>query len=169
MGVQALLSGAPARATPPSLSGIQPGGVRARVPRSGRSVARRLRLVAALGPISAPGSAELLPLDHSVPTEGYSSIPSALDALARGEMVVVVDDEDRENEGDLVLAADKATPEALAFMIRHTSGVVCVALEEERLNVLGLPQMVESKVSPALCTWRCTFSPQPRPAHLAPI
>jgi len=97
------------------------------------------------------------PKDHSVPTEGYSSIPSALEAIGRGELVVVMDDEDRENEGDLVMAAEKCTPETLAFMIRHTSGVVCAALEEERLNALGLPQMVDSKVSPAfrpLHFWR---------------
>ena len=87
----------------------------------------------------------LLPLDHSVPTAGFASVPSALAAIANGELVIVMDDEDRENEGDLICAADKCSTETLAFMVRYTSGVVCVAMEEERLNALGLPQMVESK------------------------
>jgi 3,4-dihydroxy 2-butanone 4-phosphate synthase/GTP cyclohydrolase II len=70
-------------------------------------------------------------------------IEDALAAMARGAMVVVVDDEDRENEGDLILAAEHATPEAIAFMVRHTSGVLCVGLPGERLDALALPLMVE--------------------------
>jgi 3,4-dihydroxy-2-butanone 4-phosphate synthase len=57
-------------------------------------------------------------------------------------MVIVVDDENRENEGDLIMAAEAATPEALAFIIRYTSGVVCVSLEGGRLDDLELPPMV---------------------------
>jgi 3,4-dihydroxy 2-butanone 4-phosphate synthase/GTP cyclohydrolase II len=57
-------------------------------------------------------------------------------------MVVIMDDEDRENEGDLIMAAEHATPEAVAFMIRHTSGIICVPMEEEQLARLDLPQMV---------------------------
>jgi 3,4-dihydroxy 2-butanone 4-phosphate synthase/GTP cyclohydrolase II len=57
-------------------------------------------------------------------------------------MVVVMDDEDRENEGDLIMAAERATSETVAFMIRHTSGIICVPMEEERLSRLDLPQMV---------------------------
>lgn len=70
------------------------------------------------------------------------SIESALTALAAGEMVVVLDDKGRENEGDLIIAADHATPEALAFIVRHTTGIVCVALEGERADALGLDPMV---------------------------
>ncbi|ACB33127.1 3,4-dihydroxy-2-butanone 4-phosphate synthase [Leptothrix cholodnii SP-6] len=70
-------------------------------------------------------------------------IEDALAALARGEMVVVVDDEDRENEGDLILAAEHATPASIAFMVRHTSGMLCVGLPGERLDHLELPLMVE--------------------------
>lgn len=70
------------------------------------------------------------------------SIDEALLAMARGSMVVVVDDEDRENEGDIILAAEFATPEAIAFMVRHTSGVLCVGLPAERLAQLSLPLMV---------------------------
>jgi 3,4-dihydroxy 2-butanone 4-phosphate synthase/GTP cyclohydrolase II len=72
----------------------------------------------------------------------FAKIEAAIQAIARGEAVVVVDDESRENEGDLVFAADKATPELLAFMVRHTSGVVCVSLTGERLAQLHLPLMV---------------------------
>jgi 3,4-dihydroxy 2-butanone 4-phosphate synthase/GTP cyclohydrolase II len=70
-------------------------------------------------------------------------IEDALAALARGEMVVVVDDENRENEGDLILAAELATPASIAFMVRHTSGMLCVGLPGERLDHLDLPLMVE--------------------------
>jgi len=70
------------------------------------------------------------------------TIEDALIALKNGQFVIVVDDEDRENEGDLILAAEKATPEALTFMVRHTSGLICVPMLEERLNELDLPQMV---------------------------
>lgn len=71
----------------------------------------------------------------------FAPIEPALKTIAQGGFVVVVDDENRENEGDLILAADCATPEALAFMVRHTSGVVCAALTGERLDALDLPQM----------------------------
>ena len=68
-------------------------------------------------------------------------VPAAIDAIRRGEAVVVVDDEDRENEGDLIFAAQRATPELTAFMIRHTSGYICVALTGPDLDRLGLPPM----------------------------
>lgn len=69
-------------------------------------------------------------------------IEVALSALAAGSLVVVVDDEDRENEGDIILAAEKATADAIAFMVRHTSGVLCAALPGARLEALALPLMV---------------------------
>ena len=75
---------------------------------------------------------------HSV----FDSIDSALLAIAAGGIVVVADDEDRENEGDLIMAADAATPEAIAFFVRHTSGVVCAALPGDRCDALDLPLMV---------------------------
>ena len=71
-----------------------------------------------------------------------STIEQAIEAIARGEMVVVVDDPGRENEGDLVMAAAKVTPQAVAFMVRHTSGVICAALPAARLQALQLPLMV---------------------------
>lgn len=79
-----------------------------------------------------PGSASGVRLDP---------IPAALAAIARGEAVVVVDDEDRENEGDLIFAAQKATPELTGFMIRFTSGYICVSLPGPALDRLGLPPM----------------------------
>ena len=76
-----------------------------------------------------------------------SSIETAIDAVRRGGMVILVDDEDRENEGDLVLAADKVTPEAINFMAMHGRGLICLSLTEERLNQLQLPMMVEQNSS----------------------
>ncbi len=73
----------------------------------------------------------------------FDRIEDALLAMARGSMVVVVDDEGRENEGDIILAAEHATAEAVAFMVRHTSGMLCVALLGEDLDRLELPLMVE--------------------------
>ncbi|MBS0365307.1 MAG: 3,4-dihydroxy-2-butanone-4-phosphate synthase [Proteobacteria bacterium] len=70
------------------------------------------------------------------------SVDDILAELRAGRMVVIVDDEDRENEGDLIMAAEHATPEAVAFMIRHTSGIICVSMEEAQLQQLDLPQMV---------------------------
>jgi 3,4-dihydroxy 2-butanone 4-phosphate synthase/GTP cyclohydrolase II len=72
----------------------------------------------------------------------FTKIEQAIAAVAKGELVVVVDDADRENEGDLIMAAEKMTPEAMGFMIRHTSGVICMPVEGTRLDELRLPLMV---------------------------
>ena len=74
---------------------------------------------------------------------------NAVAAIARGEIVIVVDDADRENEGDLIMAAEKMTPEAMAFMIRHTSGVICMPVEGQRLDELRLPLMVADNTESA--------------------
>lgn len=71
-----------------------------------------------------------------------SSIENAIATLARGGMIVVVDDEDRENEGDVIIASEAVTPEAIAFMMKHARGLVCVAMEGERLDALDIPLMV---------------------------
>jgi 3,4-dihydroxy 2-butanone 4-phosphate synthase/GTP cyclohydrolase II len=71
-----------------------------------------------------------------------ASIEDAVAAIGRGEIVVVIDDEDRENEGDLIMAAEYATPEKIAFFVRHTSGVICMPLTAERCDELDLPLMV---------------------------
>jgi 3,4-dihydroxy 2-butanone 4-phosphate synthase/GTP cyclohydrolase II len=72
----------------------------------------------------------------------FASIPDAVAAIARGEIIVVVDDEDRENEGDLIMAAEAATPETITFFVRHTSGVICAPLTGDRLDELDIPLMV---------------------------
>jgi 3,4-dihydroxy 2-butanone 4-phosphate synthase / GTP cyclohydrolase II len=72
----------------------------------------------------------------------FAPIEDAVAAVARGEFVAVVDDAERENEGDLIMAAEKVTPEAIAFMVRHTSGVICAPLLGPRLDELRIPLMV---------------------------
>ena len=76
-----------------------------------------------------------------------SPIPAALEDLRQGKMIVVVDDEDRENEGDLVIAAEHMTTEKMAFFIRHTGGVVCLALTHAIADQLDLPPMVMKNTS----------------------
>ena len=72
----------------------------------------------------------------------FGSVEDAIDAIGRGEIVIVVDDEDRENEGDLIMAAEFATPESIAFFIRHTSGFICTAITSDRARSLDLDPMV---------------------------
>jgi 3,4-dihydroxy 2-butanone 4-phosphate synthase/GTP cyclohydrolase II len=82
--------------------------------------------------------------NDSTSTDGvFAPIDEVIAAIARGEMVVMVDDEDRENEGDLIMAAQHVTAEKLAFIIRHTSGVVVAPLTGERCDDLRLPMMVD--------------------------
>jgi 3,4-dihydroxy-2-butanone 4-phosphate synthase len=78
----------------------------------------------------------------------FVKVEAALAALRRGQFVVVADDTDRENEGDLIIAAESLTTEKLAFMLRHTSGVVCVAITSQRANELRLPLMVAENNEP---------------------
>ena len=80
----------------------------------------------------------------SAGSAGLNSVEEIVADLKAGRMVLIMDDEDRENEGDLIMAAELATPEAVAFMIRYTSGIICVPMEEDRLTRLDLPQMVAS-------------------------
>jgi 3,4-dihydroxy 2-butanone 4-phosphate synthase/GTP cyclohydrolase II len=72
----------------------------------------------------------------------FARVEDLVDAVARGEMVIVVDDADRENEGDLIIAADQATPAKIGFMIRHSSGILTVPMMGERLDQLDVPMMV---------------------------
>ncbi|MBN2057669.1 MAG: bifunctional 3,4-dihydroxy-2-butanone-4-phosphate synthase/GTP cyclohydrolase II [Candidatus Saganbacteria bacterium] len=78
----------------------------------------------------------------------FNIIEEAIEAIANGKMVIVVDDKDRENEGDLIMAAEKVTPEAVNFMISKGRGLVCVPMTAERLNQLDLPQMVDRNSEP---------------------
>jgi 3,4-dihydroxy 2-butanone 4-phosphate synthase / GTP cyclohydrolase II len=77
----------------------------------------------------------------------FSPIEEAVDAIRAGRMVIVVDDEDRENEGDLTVAADKVTPDAINFMARHGRGLICMPLTAERLDQLEIPLMVNQNTT----------------------
>jgi len=74
----------------------------------------------------------------------FNTIDEAIEAIKNGEMVIVVDDEDRENEGDLVMAAEKATPESVNFMATYGRGLICLPMTQTRLNQLGIDQMVDN-------------------------
>ena len=75
-------------------------------------------------------------------TTATARVTAALDAIRNGQMVIMVDDEDRENEGDLVLAAEKVTPEAINFMATHARGLICLAMDGSLIDRLELPMMV---------------------------
>ncbi|KAG6491806.1 probable bifunctional riboflavin biosynthesis protein RIBA 2, chloroplastic [Zingiber officinale] len=83
--------------------------------------------------------------DLDSPTEGFSSISEAIEDIRQGKFVIVVDDEDRENEGDLIMAASLVTPASMAFIVKHGTGIVCVSMKEEDLERLDLPLMVSNK------------------------
>lgn len=72
----------------------------------------------------------------------HSTLEEALTAMRNGGFVIVADDKNRENEGDLIMAAEKVTPASIAFMVRYTSGVICMPMTGERLDELNIPQMV---------------------------
>lgn len=80
----------------------------------------------------------------------FNTIPELIEELKKGKMVILVDDEDRENEGDLVLAADYVTPAAINFMAKEARGLVCLSLTAQQVERLGLPPMVpeEKNLSP---------------------
>ena len=82
-----------------------------------------------------------------MPALSFASVESAIEDIRSGRMVVVVDDEDRENEGDLTMAADKITPEAVNFMAKYARGLICIAMTAERLDHLRLPQMTHHNTS----------------------
>jgi 3,4-dihydroxy 2-butanone 4-phosphate synthase/GTP cyclohydrolase II len=79
---------------------------------------------------------------------GFATIEEAIEEIREGRILVVVDDEDRENEGDLVMAADKVTPEAVNFMVTHARGLMCVPMLGERLDALRLGMMVADNTAP---------------------
>ncbi|KAF7848933.1 hypothetical protein BT93_L1419 [Corymbia citriodora subsp. variegata] len=102
-------------------------------------------LAADTAPISTSFPIEDDDFDLDQPTAGFASIPEAIEDFRQGKIVVVVDDEDRENEGDLILAAEKVTPEAMAFIVKYGTGIVCVSMKEEDLERLQLPLMVTDR------------------------
>ncbi|HYZ98477.1 MAG TPA: bifunctional 3,4-dihydroxy-2-butanone-4-phosphate synthase/GTP cyclohydrolase II [Acidimicrobiales bacterium] len=91
----------------------------------------------------------------------FAKVEDAVAAVGRGEIVIVVDDEDRENEGDLIMAAEFATPERIAFFLHHTSGVICSPISRERARELDLPLMVANNTE----TMRTAFTVSVDYAH----
>ncbi|ESW31702.1 hypothetical protein PHAVU_002G260600 [Phaseolus vulgaris] len=85
------------------------------------------------------------------PAQGFSSIPEAIEDIRQGKLVIVVDDENRENEGDLIMAASMVTPKAIAFIVKYGTGIVCVSMKEDDLERLQLPLMVTQNEE-KLCT-----------------
>lgn len=75
----------------------------------------------------------------------FTAIPEAIEAFKNGEFLVVMDDEDRENEGDLIIAAEHVTQEKMAFLVRHSSGYVCVPMSTERAEKLDLQPMLKNQ------------------------
>ena len=78
---------------------------------------------------------------------GFATIEEAIDDVRQGRMILVVDDEDRENEGDLLMAADRVTPEAINFMAKHGRGLICVPMTGERLDELHIGMMVSDNTA----------------------
>lgn len=116
-----LTSSSPLAGTAPAKRAVQPAGVQFLNPATGKTHSWAL---------------------------GKSTVEAAIAAIGRGELVCVTDDESRENEGDLIMAAALVTRETMAFTIRHTGGVICAALPEKRLEELELPQMVTNNQDP---------------------
>src|SRR5262247_4180092 len=79
---------------------------------------------------------------------GFAGIEEAIEEIRQGRMLLVTDDEDRENEGDLLMAADKATPEAVNFMAKYGRGLICVPMTGERLDELKISMMVSDNTAP---------------------
>ena len=78
----------------------------------------------------------------------FVSVEEALEDIRQGKMIILVDDEDRENEGDLCMAAEKATPEAINFMAKYGRGLICLSLTPEKIEKLGLDMMARNNTSP---------------------
>ncbi|GKZ25384.1 3,4-dihydroxy 2-butanone 4-phosphate synthase [Aspergillus brasiliensis] len=84
----------------------------------------------------------------SDPTLQFDSIEDTIAAFKNGEFIIVLDSQDRENEGDLIIAADSITPAQMAFLVRHTSGLICAPVTPEIATRLALPQMVTENADP---------------------
>ncbi len=134
--------GLPHRADPAHPRGddvrVTPGR-RPREPRGGRH--RQVRRADA-------GRRRADPLPALGAAVAFASIDEAVEVIRAGGIVIVVDDEDRENEGDLVMAAERATPETMAFFVNHTSGVICVPMMGDDLDRLRIPMMVRENEDP---------------------
>src|SRR5439155_26602725 len=92
----------------------------------------------------------------------FGSVERAMDDIKAGKFVIVADDEDRENEGDLICAAQLVTPEMINFMIRRAGGLICVALTSERVDQLGLAPMSETNVDDYRTAYTVSIDASPR-------
>ena len=96
---------------------------------------------------------------------GFAPIEDAVEAIREGHMIIVVDDEDRENEGDLTIAAEKVTPDAINFMARYGRGLICISMTPERLDELEIPHDGQPEHRPLrdgiLCLDRREVGPAP--------
>ena len=95
------------------------------------------------------------PPDHESPH--IASIQEAIEEIRAGRMIILMDDEDRENEGDLCMAAEKVTPEAINFMAKYGRGLICLPMAEERIDALGLPMMVDKNTAPLGTAFTMSF------------
>ena len=111
---------------------------------SGKKQGRPEETIARFAPVAPAAKTARRP--HGKP--GFASVEEAVADIAAGRMIIVVDDEDRENEGDLTCAAEKITPEIINFMASHGRGLICVPMTGERLRELDLPLMVERNTTP---------------------
>ena len=93
--------------------------------------------------------------DHKSPH--IASIQEAIEEIRAGRMIILMDDEDRENEGDLCMAAEKVTPEAINFMAKLGRGLICMPMAEERIDALGLPMMVAKNTAPLGTAFTMSF------------
>ena len=98
-------------------------------------------------PAKRPGAQRSGPRRMKRQRGPFASISEAVDAIRAGQMIIVVDDEDRENEGDLTIAAEKVTPDTINFMARFGRGLICLPMTGERLDELGIPMMVAENTS----------------------
>jgi 3,4-dihydroxy 2-butanone 4-phosphate synthase/GTP cyclohydrolase II len=125
--------------------GITQGRVSQLVAGASPSLELAIRIAAVTGQKVRPQDLKESPMTDA---QTLDSVEDAIAAIARGEMVVVVDDDDRENEGDLIAAAARITPEQMAFMVRHTSGIVCTPMTAEEARRLKLDPMVALNDAP---------------------
>src|SRR5215470_13018777 len=95
-------------------------------------------------------------------TDRHWTVDDAIEAIRAGKFVIVADDEDRENEGDLICAAQLVTPEMVNFMIRRAGGLICVALTGERVDQLGLDPMSETNLDDYRTAYTVSIDASPR-------
>src|SRR5258705_3475343 len=92
----------------------------------------------------------------------FATVDQAIDDIRAGKFVIVADDEDRENEGDLICAAELVTPEMVNFMIKKAGGMICLALTGDRVDALGLAPMAETNLDDYRTAYTVTIDASPR-------